>query len=33
MDEALYALAEGMGLTKQTMKANIPFSVYKQSGE
>jgi transposase len=28
MDKDLYALAEGMGLTKQKMKTNIPFSVY-----
>lgn len=28
MDEDLYTLAEGMGLTKQKMKINIPFSVY-----
>ncbi len=28
MDSDLYALAEGMGLIKQKMKFNIPFSVY-----
>jgi len=28
MDNDLYALAEGMGLIKQKMKFNIPFSVY-----
>jgi len=29
IDEDLYTLAEAMGLTKQKMKTNIPFSVYK----
>ena len=29
MDEDLYLLAGAMGLTKQKMKTNIPFSVYK----
>jgi len=29
MDEDLYLLAEAMSLTKQKMKTNIPFSVYK----
>ncbi len=29
MDEDLYALAEAIGLTKQKMKTNISFSVYK----
>jgi len=28
MDNDLYALAEGMGLIKEKMKFNIPFSVY-----
>jgi transposase len=28
MEEDLYALAEAMGLSKQKMKSNIPFSVY-----
>ena len=28
MEEDLYALAEGLGLTKRKMKTNIPFSVY-----
>ncbi len=29
IDEDLYALAEAIGLTKQKIKTNIPFSVYK----
>jgi len=29
MDEDIYLLAEGMGLTKQRLKTDIPFSVYK----
>jgi len=29
MDEDLHLLAEGMGLTTQKLKPNIPFSVYK----
>ena len=29
MDEDLYVLAEAIGLTKQKMKTNISFSVYK----
>ena len=28
MDKDFYAIAEGMGLTKQKLKTNIPFSVY-----
>ena len=28
MEEDLYALAEGLGLTKRKMKTSIPFSVY-----